>query len=396
MSAKGRDVVREELLAILAEDAHNAARLGDRLESLKNESGLSVHAALLLILTRKNFPDAEAQLHWVAICARQKEMSDALSRDVGVRVAAMDYFIHINRQLAQPTLIELELLEAGPDAPLDPVTGLVSERSFRNAVSNELRRSRRYELAASVVLFDLDDFVSVNERFGSLVADRVLREAAILLSNNVRDIDLAARCAGDELVLLLPETDRNGALLVADRCRSAIEQFFSRESSLRAGLGLTVSGGVAAYPEDAHAPEELLTCAARALYQAKAAGKNLVELNQPERRRYLRFDLEPGLFEVEVLPSSGAAPRELINVSREGLLFRSPEAIDIAERIELRVTGGGPDRPVLRGSVVRLEELPEADDPPADRYEIGVVFDRHGIESRRDLLSFLERARGGR
>jgi len=390
------DALREELLAILAEDAHNTERLCGRLDSLEREIGLGVHAALLLILTRKRFPDTEAELHWAAIVERQREMSEALSREVGVRVATMDYFVNVNRQLAQPTLIELEMLEAGANATLDPVTGLVAERTLRTAVANELRRSRRYELAASVVLFDLDDFAGINDRFGPLVADRILREAAILLSNNVRDIDLAARCPSDELVLLLPETDRNGALLVADRCRRAIESFFSADAPARQAVGLTVSGGIAAYPEDALAPEELLTSAARALYQAKASGKNVIELNQQERRRYLRFDLEPGLFEVEVLAPDGAAPREIINVSRDGLLFRSPEAIDVAERIELRVVSGAPDRPVLRGSVVRLEKLPDAEETPADRYEIGVVFDRQGGESRRDLLGFLERARAGR
>jgi diguanylate cyclase (GGDEF)-like protein len=388
--------LRDELLTILAEDAQNAERLCKRLDSLKRETGIGVHAALLLILTRKRFPDTEAELHWAAIVERRREMSEALAREVGVRVAVMDYFVNVNRQLAQPTLIELELLEAQPTSTLDPVTGLVAERTFRTALANELRRSRRYELAASVVLFDLDDFGGINDRLGPLVADRVLREAAILLSNNVRDIDLAARCPSDELVLLLPETDRNGALLVADRCRRAIEDFFGANAPQRQAVGLTVSGGIASYPGDAQAPEDLLACAARALYQAKAAGKNVIELNQPERRRYLRFDLDPGLFEVEILPSSGAAPGELINLSREGLLFRSPEAIDVAERIELRLVSGGPDPLVLRGTVVRLEQLSEADAPPADRYDVGVVFDRQGIGSRREMLAFLERARARR
>jgi diguanylate cyclase (GGDEF)-like protein len=390
------DGMRDELLAILAEDAHNTERLCRRLDSLKRETGLGVHAAVLLILTRKRFPDAEAELHWAAIVERQREMSGTLAREVGVRVATMDYFVNVNRQLAQPTLIEMELLESESASTLDPVTGLVAERTFRTALANELRRSRRYELAASVVLFDLDDFAGINDRLGPLVADRVMREAAILLSNNVRDIDLAARCPSDELVLLLPETDRNGALLVADRCRRAIERYFGVDGPPRQAVGLTVSGGIASYPGDAHAPEDLLTSAACALYQAKAAGKNVIELNQPERRRYLRFDLEPGLFEVEILSSSGAAPNELINFSRDGLLFRSPEAIEVAERIELRLASDDPERPVLRGTVVRLEELHEGGGPGADRYDIGVVFDRQGIESRRDMLAFLERARASR
>ena len=399
MSESSGTALREELLAMLAEDAHNTQRLSDRLESLEHESGVGPHAALLMILTRKRFVEDEAQLHWRAIVERKKEMSKTLARDVGVRVAAIDYFVNVNRQLVRPTLIDFELLEqSAQNATLDAMTGLASERTFRSSVSNELRRSRRYELQASVALFDLDDFASLNDRLGPLVADRVIREVAILLRNKVRDIDLAARGRSDELLLLLPETDRNGALLVAERCRSAIEAFFAQGSTSRSATNLTVSGGVAAYPADAQTPEGLLTCAAQGLYQAKAAGKNLVELYQPERRRYLRFDLEPGLFEVEVLASGAAASRALINVSREGLLFGSPEAIEVGERIELRSLAGAEDRQVLRGSVVRLEELPatEVATEIADRYEIGIVFDMDGALSRQTLLAFLERARAGR
>ena len=397
MSAGQSETLREELLAILAEDAHNTKRLCDRLDSLERETGIGAHAALLMILTRKNFPDDEAQLHWNVIVERHKEMSQALSREVGVRVAALDYFVNVNRQLVQPTLIDFELLESScQDATLDPLTGLASERTFRAGLSNELRRSRRYTLDTAVVLFDLDDFAALNDHLGALIADRILREAAILLSNKVRDIDLVARCRSDELVLLLPETDRNGALLVADRCRAAIERFFADDFASRPPTNLTVSGGVAAYPGDAHTPEELLVCAAQALYQAKAAGKNLIELHQPERRRYLRFDLEPGLFEVEILASGVADPRALLNVSREGLLFASPEAIDVGERIELRLLTGDADSPLLRGSVVRLEELPESAGLPADRFDIGVVFDMESAPSRQALLSFLERARASK
>jgi diguanylate cyclase (GGDEF)-like protein len=394
MSTGHSETLREEMLAILAEDAHNTQRLCDRLDSLERETGVGAHAALLMILTRKSFPDDEAQLHWNVIVERQKEMSESLSRDVGVRVAALDYFVNVNRKLVQPTLIDFELLESSSqNATLDPLTGLASERTFRTAVSNELRRSRRYSLGAAVVLFDLDDFAALNDQLGTLIADRILREAAILLSNKVRDIDLVARYRSDELVLLLPETDRNGALLVADRCRAAIEGFFANDFASRAATNLTVSGGIAAYPVDAQTPEDLLVCAAQALYQAKAAGKNLIELHQEERRRYLRFDLEPGLFEVEVLVSGASDPRKLLNLSREGLLFASPEAIDVGERIELRLLAADVDPTLLRGTVARLEELPESTGPSPDRFDIGVVFDSDVAPSRQALLAFLERAR---
>ena len=336
------DRLREQLMGVLAEDAHNTERLLRRLDSITRESGIGAHAALLLILTRLSFEEKEARQHWKAILAHRETLSSSLGRDTGLRVALLDYFVNVNRRLIQPTLIDLEMLDsAGQGANSDALTGLPSNRSFHAALQNELRRARRYRQSAAVVLLDLDGFAELNGEFGALVGDRVLRETAILLSNKIRDIDMAARPGEDELVLLLPETDRNGALLVAERFRRQLESFFEGRESGGKPLRLTVSAGIACYPEDAGTPEELLERAARALYQAKAAGKNNVQIYRPERRRFLRFELEPGRFEVEVLSPPDRSPGRLRNLSRNGILFTSPEPLEVGEEIEIRLAEGG-------------------------------------------------------
>jgi diguanylate cyclase (GGDEF)-like protein len=403
------DRVRDQLLAVLEEDAHNTERLLARLEAISTETGIGAHAALLLILCRLAFEDAEARTHWNRIIAHRASLSRTLGRDIGVRVALFDYFINVNRRLVQPTLIDLEMVDSGEHAgQIDSLTGLADDRSFRAAVQSETRRAKRYGQRVSVVLFDLDDFAQVNQNAGELVADRVLRETAILLSNKIRDIDFASRPGEDELALVLPETGRNGALLVAERFRREVEDHFSRREVAGRPLDLTVSGGVGCYPEDAAAPETLLERAAQALYRAKASGKNAVSVYQPERRRFLRFDLEPGRFEVEVLTSKEIGRARPKNLSRNGIVFASPEALEVGEEIEVRLIDGEPDRasPLrIRGRVVRLEEIPLADrERPAagvepveipDRYEVGVAFDLDGSETEPTLLEFLERARAG-
>jgi len=161
--------------------------------------------------------------------------------------------------------------------------------------------------------------------------------------------------------------------------------------------------GVACYPEDATAPEHLLERAAQALYQAKAGGKNAVQLYHPERRRFLRFELEPGRFEVEVLAPAEATAGSLRNLSRNGILFVSPEPLEIGERIEIRLVESRDDPSSrtlrIRGSVVRLEELPELltaaserekTHSLADRFEIGMAFDLDWGDGTDDLLDFLE------
>ena len=394
------DRLRGELLAVLEEDACNTERLVARLDSITAESGIEAHAALLLILTHLPFEEEDARRHWQAILGHQREMSRVLGRDAGVRVAVLDYFMNANRHLVDPTLIDLEMAEATQHAgATDLMTGLAHDRRFRAALQTELRRAKRYGQQAAAVVCDVDEFGEINERFGTLVADRLLRELAILLANNVRDIDVAARLGEDEFALLLPETGRNAALSVAERFRREAQAFFDTRECGGKPVGLTVSIGVACYPDDASTPEALLERAAQALYLAKARGRNAVELYRPERRRYLRFDLDPRRFEVEVLAAADRGPGALHNYSRNGVLFASPEPLEIGEAVEIRLldadTGARAAAPRLRGRGVRLEELPVVGAGPpgagaGDLYEIGVALD---TTSGADLLELLEQAR---
>ena len=329
------DHIRADLLAVLAEDAHNTERLLSRLDGITRESGIGAHAALLLILTHLAFEEHQAREHWQAILDHRRELTRRLEREVHVRTALLDYFLNVNRRLVRPTLVDLEMYESGAaDADRDPLTGLVSDRRFRTGLQKELRRARRYEGRTSIIVLDVDEFAAINERCEPLVADMLLRELAILLTNNVRDIDLASRPGEDEMAVLLPETDRNGALLVAERFRLEVAEFFAKREVGGKPVGLTISAGVACYPDDATSALGLLESASQALYGAKAAGRNAVHPYHPERRRYLRFDLEPGRFEVEVLGPPDRSPGSLLNLSRNGILFTCPEPLEVGEQIE--------------------------------------------------------------
>lgn len=390
------DKLRHQLLGILDEDAHNTQRLLARLDALGQESGVGAFSALLSILTRLRFDDEQARAHWEAIVAHREGMVAALGRQTGLRVAVLDYFVNVNRQLTAPALIDLELEPRGESDGIDRRTGLVDGESFRRGVQAELRRARRYTQRASIVLTDLDDFAARTEAGGELVGDRLLREVAILLANSCRDIDVVARLHEDAFAALLPETDRNGALLVAERARLAIERHFAGRRIVSGPVALTLSAGTATYPDDGKTAEELIAAARSALYDAKAGGKNRIQSHRPERRRYLRFELEPGRFEVELLDREGQAASAR-NLSRSGLSFTSPVAIEVGERLELRLVDGAADGEPLRirGWVVRLEELPDPlgsgdDGTLEDRYEIGVVFDLDWEAGSTDLLRFLE------
>lgn len=155
----------------------------------------------------------------------------------------------------------------------DGTTGLFVSHYFRRRVTEELKRSRRYGFPVSVTMFDLDYFKQVNDTFGHLTGDQVLREMGHLLRRSSRrDIDVVARYGGEEFVLLLPETPQDGAVVVAERIRRSVEDF----TFCGGRIQLTASGGVATFPDDAMSYEELVERADIQLYRAKRAGRNRV------------------------------------------------------------------------------------------------------------------------
>ncbi len=159
-------------------------------------------------------------------------------------------------------------------ALVDGLTGLANRRSCEEALDTELTRAARFPAPLAVVVADLDDFKDVNDRFGHQAGDVVLREFAALLRENLRDIDVAGRWGGEEFLLLLPGTDLDGAVHVAERVRRALEAR-TLLSVDGAPIPVTSSFGVAAYPRSGSAAA-LFADADAALYDAKRHGKNRV------------------------------------------------------------------------------------------------------------------------
>src|SRR5229473_3373748 len=136
--------------------------------------------------------------------------------------------------------------------------------------------TRRYNAPLSILMIDVDEFKDVNDTFGHLAGDQVLVEVALLLARTARSVDSVARYGGDEFVIAVPETGEVGAIAFAERLRDKIQ---AHEFDIGKGdpLRLTVSIGVADFPEPkVETAEDLLDCADRALYRAKAGGRNLV------------------------------------------------------------------------------------------------------------------------
>jgi diguanylate cyclase (GGDEF)-like protein len=162
-------------------------------------------------------------------------------------------------------------------AVTDELTGLSNRRRFQETLAGEVARSQRFDQGLGLVMLDLDNFKQVNDTYGHQQGDVVLRDVATVLRESSRAIDLPARYGGEELAVVLPGTDLEGAYDLAERVREGIEALefpLEDESGERRTIKITASLGAAALGDGIEDMRELVAAADAALYRAKRAGKN--------------------------------------------------------------------------------------------------------------------------
>jgi diguanylate cyclase (GGDEF)-like protein len=163
----------------------------------------------------------------------------------------------------------------------DELTGLYNVRQFHSRLDNEIDRAQRFATPLSLVMLDIDKFKSVNDTYGHQQGDRVLVEVARVLRRLSRDVDLPARYGGEEMAVVLPQTDLGGAEQQAERMRSAIEGMQIARLDGGGLLQITASFGVASFPGEGPDKTTLIAAADAALYRAKHGGRNRVERGEP-------------------------------------------------------------------------------------------------------------------
>jgi diguanylate cyclase (GGDEF)-like protein len=161
-------------------------------------------------------------------------------------------------------------------ASTDGLTGLFNHRQFKWMLGQEANRAQRYNSEFSLVMLDIDNFKSFNDRYGHPCGDKILVKVAELLKDVFRETDSVFRYGGEEFVVILPRTGPVAAAIAAERAREAIAAMRIAWQDVDHPLGVTVSVGVASLPHDAASCETLLKVADRLMYQAKNQGKNRV------------------------------------------------------------------------------------------------------------------------
>ncbi len=160
-------------------------------------------------------------------------------------------------------------------AGADPVTGLPNHRALVSALDRELERSHRYHHPCVLLFLDLDHFKALNDSFGHVAGDAALREFSSVVRGALRSTDTLGRWGGEEFVAMLPETDTEAGLAVAERVRSMVA---AHGFCSAGGAHITCSLGLATYPHDAQARDGLIEMADQAMYAAKRLGRNQVRV----------------------------------------------------------------------------------------------------------------------
>jgi diguanylate cyclase (GGDEF)-like protein len=181
-------------------------------------------------------------------------------------ILAHQFWLGIKRALLYKKVQELAIS--------DTLTGTFTRRYYLERLHEEIERSKKFKYSSSFLMIDIDFFKKYNDQYGHLVGDAVLKEIAGTIKDNIRQVDSVGRFGGEEFLVILTETDKNGARFAAERIRQAIET--KRLRVYDEDLKLTVSIGVATFAEDAQDTNALIDKADKALYRAKQAGRNRV------------------------------------------------------------------------------------------------------------------------
>ena len=243
---------------------------------LDEKYGAEIYQDLIYKITRMYMTAEAAKEIWVNIIRHIQNLSSKLDRNVGVHVAACDYFLTDRVVVKHPILIEECLLRNKEEGAFrDALTGLFNRRYFNQELPRQVEGFRRCGMPFSLLMLDVDHFKRVNDQYGHMAGDAALKTVAEIITRIARSSDTAVRYGGEEFAVILPGTGREEAVAVAERIREAME----RRSIVHDGgqaVHITLSAGVVTYPWDAPDRTDLVRKADQALYLAKCTRNRVV------------------------------------------------------------------------------------------------------------------------
>jgi diguanylate cyclase (GGDEF)-like protein len=266
------DLVLIEDDAILSiKEVHEIASDSKIFSKYKSALKDKFYSTLLFALTHEKYTEEKSKDLWDSIVLHRDHLLKVLERDVGISVAALDYMTNIAKKIPSPKILaEEKTHQIAEIATRDELTGLYLRGIFDVFIERYINESVRYDTQLTLMLIDIDDFKKINDTHGHLKGDEVLAQIGKIIADNIRDSDLAARYGGEELAVILPQTNIGGAYKIAERIRKEVFGYFKDD------LGVTISIGLSCLEKGTDTSEILIAHADKALYKAKSAGKNRV------------------------------------------------------------------------------------------------------------------------
>ncbi len=256
--------VNENLLALVAQEGMPLHLTGDTIEKYRNAPMIKLLNSSEIVFIPLKAKDrvngiivADNFITHEPITKDDIRMLTMLANQAGLAIE--------NSQLYEKTVIR---------AHTDPLSELWNHGHFHYLLQAELEKAKATSMPLSLIMVDIDDFKVYNDALGHQVGDKLLKELAQLLKNQSRKMDYVCRYGGEEFTIILPETGKKEAFLIAERLREDTKTHPFAHEEIMPGKKLTVSLGLATFPEDASNPSELISRSDKALYQAKRKGKN--------------------------------------------------------------------------------------------------------------------------
>ncbi len=230
-----------------------------------------LYSDIFLRLTHRYFTQEVAQLFWRKVLVHRDELIEKLNRDPGLVVSCLDYLTNIENILIDATIIEEGKSQYIITTNLvDKMTKLFIRAVFDVVLEKEMDYSLRTKTPLALLMIDLDDFKKVNDRFGHQKGDEVLSIIGQLIISSVRKMDVACRYGGEELSVIMPNTELHESEIIAERIRKKISAYdFGR-------FKITASIGISVFEPNDEKMSNLVYLADKALYLAKKNGKNRV------------------------------------------------------------------------------------------------------------------------
>ena len=329
------DAVQARLLRVIDEGRLSAPEIINTLVEA-NTDDPEIYAKVVASLLSVSLSPDLARSVAGDILAHHAQLSLRLESDVDIRVAAMSYAVANPSIIAGPVVVDRDLLALSQRlAAVDELTGLYNRRFLDVYLAKEVKRSRRHGNPLSILFVDVDDFKGINDGHGHDVGDAVLSGLGQEIQGLLREEDFAARYGGEEFVVVLPQTDTDGAQRFAERLETRLAM-----AHLPGGIAVTVSGGIATFPENGSSVPELVRAADDALYLAKQNGKAHTRVAGPEKRSSKRT---PSSVPVMVFTDDQPLGQvTLRDVSEAGVSALTPAQIQPGEVIRISVQGESP------------------------------------------------------